>query len=79
MWWARKHSRGHYMTGNDDPAVRQAALDSGCIAFWLSPFEITVLQYCEAGATIDIAPAVSAGPLPHLISPTKIFDTSVAS
>ena len=27
-----------YMTGNEDPAVRTAALDSGCIAFLTKPF-----------------------------------------
>jgi FixJ family two-component response regulator len=27
-----------YMTGNEDPAVRNAALDSGCIAFLTKPF-----------------------------------------
>ena len=27
-----------FMTGNDDPAVRNAALDSGCIAFLTKPF-----------------------------------------
>jgi FixJ family two-component response regulator len=27
-----------YMTGNDDPAVRKAAVDSGCIAFLTKPF-----------------------------------------
>jgi FixJ family two-component response regulator len=27
-----------YMTGNQDPAVREAALDSGCIAFLTKPF-----------------------------------------
>jgi FixJ family two-component response regulator len=27
-----------YMTGNDDPAVRRAALDSGCVAFLIKPF-----------------------------------------
>ena len=27
-----------YMTGNEDPAVRKAALDSGCIAFLTKPF-----------------------------------------
>ena len=27
-----------YMTGNEDPAVRSAALDSGCIAFLTKPF-----------------------------------------
>jgi FixJ family two-component response regulator len=27
-----------YMTGNDSPAIRKAALDSGCIAFLTKPF-----------------------------------------
>ena len=27
-----------YMTGNDDPAVRKAAVTSGCIAFLAKPF-----------------------------------------
>jgi FixJ family two-component response regulator len=27
-----------YMTGNDDPGVRRAALESGCIAFLTKPF-----------------------------------------
>jgi FixJ family two-component response regulator len=27
-----------YMTGNQDPAVRKAALDTGCIAFLIKPF-----------------------------------------
>jgi len=27
-----------YITGNDDPVVRKAALDSGCIAFLTKPF-----------------------------------------
>ena len=27
-----------YMTGNEDPGVREAALKSGCIAFLLKPF-----------------------------------------
>ena len=27
-----------YMTGNEDPAVREAALASGCIAFLTKPF-----------------------------------------
>jgi FixJ family two-component response regulator len=29
-----------YMTGNEDPAVRKAALDSGCIAFLTKPFSV---------------------------------------
>jgi FixJ family two-component response regulator len=27
-----------YMTGNEDPVVREAALSSGCIAFLTKPF-----------------------------------------
>ena len=27
-----------YMTGNEDPAIREAALTSGCIAFVTKPF-----------------------------------------
>ena len=27
-----------YMTGNDDPAVRRAALQSGCLAYLTKPF-----------------------------------------
>ena len=32
-----------YMTGNEDPAVREAALDSGCIAFLTKPFSAQAL------------------------------------
>ena len=32
-----------YMTGNDNPAVREAALDSGCIAFLTKPFSVREL------------------------------------
>jgi FixJ family two-component response regulator len=32
-----------YMTGNEDPAVRKAALDSGCIAFLTRPFSVQEL------------------------------------
>ena len=32
-----------YMTGNEDPAVRKAALDSGCIAFLTKPFSVPEL------------------------------------
>jgi FixJ family two-component response regulator len=28
-----------YMTGNEDPAVRKAALDSGCVAFLTNHFQ----------------------------------------
>ena len=27
-----------YISGNDNPAVRKAALDSGCVAFLTKPF-----------------------------------------
>jgi FixJ family two-component response regulator len=33
-----------YMTGNEDPAVRAAALDSGCIAFLTKPFPVQALM-----------------------------------
>jgi FixJ family two-component response regulator len=33
-----------YMTGNDDPIVRKAALDSGCIAFLTKPFSVRELM-----------------------------------
>jgi DNA-binding response OmpR family regulator len=29
-----------YMTGNENPAVRKAAFDSGCIAFLIKPFPV---------------------------------------
>jgi DNA-binding NtrC family response regulator len=29
-----------YVTGNEDPAVREAALNSGCIAFLTKPFSV---------------------------------------
>jgi len=32
-----------YMTGNEDPAVRKAALNSGCIAFLTKPFSVQSL------------------------------------
>ena len=32
-----------YMTGNEDPAVRKAALKSGCIAFLIKPFSFQEL------------------------------------
>ena len=33
-----------YITGNDDPAVRKAALASGCIAFLTKPFSVQHLM-----------------------------------
>ena len=42
-----------YITGNDNPAVRKAALDSGCIAFLTKPFStqslIEPLKKASAG------------------------------
>ena len=42
-----------YMSGNEDPAVRKAALDSGCIAFLTKPFSaqslIEPLKKASAG------------------------------
>jgi len=32
-----------YMTGNDDPSVRKAAVTSGCIAFLTKPFSTQTL------------------------------------
>ena len=32
-----------YMTGNDSPAVRTAALQSGCLAYLTKPFSATAL------------------------------------
>jgi FixJ family two-component response regulator len=49
-----------YMTGNEDPAVRKAALDSGCIAFLTKPFSVqdlmeplkSVGRYTNSGDTL---------------------------
>ena len=42
-----------YMTGNEDPAVRKVALDSGCVAFLTKPFSaqslIEPLKKASAG------------------------------
>ena len=44
-----------YMTGNEDPAVRKAALASGCIAFLTKPFStqslIEPLKKASAGCS----------------------------
>ena len=44
-----------YITGNEDPAVRKAALTSGCIAFLTKPFSaqslIEPLKKASAGRT----------------------------
>jgi len=36
-----------YMTASDNPAVRKAALDSGCIAFLTKPFSVQELIDCS--------------------------------
>jgi FixJ family two-component response regulator len=45
-----------YMTGNEDPAVRKAAVDSGCIAFLTKPFSVRALieplKKASAGALL---------------------------
>jgi len=42
-----------YMTGNDNPAVRKAAIDSGCLAYLTKPFPakalIAPLERASAG------------------------------
>ena len=42
-----------YMTGNEDPSIREAALASGCIAFLTKPFSaqslIEPLKKASAG------------------------------
>ena len=44
-----------YMTGNDNPAVRKAALDSGCLAYLTKPFSakslIEPVKRASAGLT----------------------------
>jgi FixJ family two-component response regulator len=44
-----------YMTGNDDPAVREAALQSGCLAYLTKPFSakalIEPIEKTSAGLT----------------------------
>jgi AmiR/NasT family two-component response regulator len=32
-----------YMTGNDSPATREAALQSGCLAYLIKPFSAAAL------------------------------------
>ena len=44
-----------YMTGNDNPAVRKAALESGCLAYLTKPFSakslIEPVERASAGLT----------------------------
>ena len=45
-----------YMTGNEDPAVRKAAMATGCFAFLIKPFSaqelIELLKKSNGGACI---------------------------
>jgi FixJ family two-component response regulator len=41
-----------YMTGNDTPAVREAALSSGCLAFLKKPFSVEELMASLKKASI---------------------------
>ena len=58
-----------YMTGNDNPAVRTAALQSGCLAYLAKPFSAAslmelysgVVGVCVATGTRTIPAAPSAG------------------
>ena len=54
-----------YMTGNDTPAVREAALQSGCLAYLTKPFSakslMEPLQRARRGSHKPLAP--SRGPL----------------
>jgi FixJ family two-component response regulator len=43
-----------YMTGNDSPAVRMAAYQSGCLAYLTKPFSAVSLK--------DVLQTASAGP-----------------
>ncbi len=41
-----------YMTGNDSPAVREAALQSGCLAYLTKPFSArSLIEPLERAAT----------------------------
>jgi FixJ family two-component response regulator len=49
-----------YMTGNDEPAVRTAALQSGCLAYLTKPFSAKslrdLLKIAAAGSHKTLAP-----------------------
>src|SRR5260370_25857220 len=40
-----------YMTGNNNPAVRKAALDSGCLAYLTKPFSAKSRSDAQLGLT----------------------------
>ena len=46
-----------YMTGNEDPAIREAALTSGCIAFVTKPFSAQSLIEPLKKASAEHAPS----------------------
>ena len=43
-----------YMTGNDNPAVRKAALDSGCLAYLTKPFSAKSLIEPVKRASVEL-------------------------
>ena len=45
-----------YMTGNDSPAVREAALQSGCLAYLTKPFSAASLaeKLQQAQASVEL-------------------------
>ena len=57
-----------YMTGNEDPAVRKAALASGCIAFLTKPFSaqslIEPLKQASVGAVSAVCDHKQSAPDP---------------
>jgi FixJ family two-component response regulator len=43
-----------YMTGNEDPAVREAALRSGCLAYLTKPFSAETLRNLLGRASAEL-------------------------
>jgi len=50
-----------YMTKNDNPTIREAALDSGCVAFLTKPFSVHELIEPKASAVRSWAPSQPDG------------------
>src|SRR5258707_5551647 len=61
---------GIYITGNDNPAVRKAALESGCLAYLTKPF--------SAKALIEPVERASAGPTSAPCSNFQSTSTMIA-
>jgi FixJ family two-component response regulator len=53
-----------YITGNGDPAVRKAALDSGCLAFLVKPF--STQELIESLSRVGGHPVIQLGHAPTL-------------